>query len=113
MHNFIGYLTFVFVGFTILNRILEGTFFSTTDITILHELTITRPIEVFNLFSVPIPNLSFFTKAIPKLVEWDYSFFGGYFAFIQYFLYAFTAAIAFLCFTLVIGLLYQYFTRTK
>lgn len=110
---FIGFLAFMFVGMTLLNRILEGAFIVAADVTLLNQLTVFRDLELFGLFSVPVPNLSFLTVGIPRLVKWDYSFFGGNAGIIQYFLYSITAALSFILFILVLGLLYQYFNRIR
>jgi hypothetical protein len=110
-YSLIGFLTFLFCGFTLLNRIIEGAFITTADITILNQLTVIRSIEIPNLFSVPVLNLDFFIKGLPNLVNWNYSFFGGPGAIIQFFLYSFTAAVAFGCFLTVIGLFYNYFSH--
>ncbi len=109
----IGFLTFVFLGLTLINRVMEGAFVSTAEISTLNAVLIFREVSVSNLFTLPVPNMSFITEGLPRLIRWDYSFFGGNAAIIQYFLYSFSAVLAFLLFTLVIGLLYQYFGRAK
>jgi len=111
--HLIGFLTFVFVGMTLVNRVLEGAFTNMAEIGILNAVLVFREISVFGLFTIPVPNMSFITEGLPRLVRWDYSFFGGNAAIIQYFLYSLTAALAFLLFTLIIGLLYQYFGRAR
>lgn len=109
----VGFLTFAFMGLTLVNRVLEGTFIAAGDASIVNSVMVFREISVFGLFSLPIPNLSFITDGLAHLAKWDYSFFGGNAAIIQYFLYALTAMMSFLIFTLIIGLLYQYFGRAR
>lgn len=109
----IGFLSMVFFGMTIVNRVMEGQFITASDMEVVNQLTIFRPLEIFGLFSVPVPNLSYFTVGIPRLVMWDYSFFGGNAQVIQFALYSATAAISFLLFTIVIGLLYQFYSRIR
>lgn len=109
--SMIGFLAFLFVGFSIINRICEGAFTNMAEVINLNDLLIFREVSVFGLFTLPVPNLSYITEGLPRLVRWDYSFFGGNAAIIQYFLYSLTAALSFLLFTLIIGLLYQYFGR--
>jgi hypothetical protein len=111
--NLIGLLSFNFVGLTLINRVLEGQFIQTADVSILNAVLVFREISVFGLFTIPVPNMSFVTEGLPHLVRWDYSFFGGNAAIIAYFLYSLTAALQFLLFSLIIGLLYQYFGRTR
>jgi len=109
----IGFLAFSFVGMTLINRILEGQFITADEVGMLNTLAIFKPTEIFGLFSVPVPNLEFFTSGLKHLVIWDYSFFGGNAAIIQFFLYSFTAAVAFLLFTITIGVAYQAFNRLR
>ena len=109
--HLIGFLAFLFVGMTILNRIAEGAFIAAADVTIMNTLTITQDQSIFGLFNVPIINTDFFFVGIPRLVKWDYSFFGGNAAIFQYLLYSLTFALTFLLFTVIIGLVAQWFSR--
>lgn len=109
--NFIGFLAFCFIGMTLLNRILEGTLLAAADVAIINNLTITRDYSIFGLFNVPILNTDFFFTGIPRLVKWDYSYFGGNAQIIQFFLYSLTFALAFLLFTYMIGLAFNYLSR--
>ena len=109
--NLIGFLAFCFVGMTLLNRILEGLFITTSDVAIINTLTLTRSQEVFGLFTMPVINTDFFFVGIPRLVKWDYSFFGGNAAIFQYLLYTLTFALTFLLFALLVGLVSQFFAR--
>ena len=109
----VGFLSFVFLGLTLINRVLEGTFIAAGDASIINSVMVFREISVFGLFTMPVPNMSFVTEGLGHLAKWDYSFFGGNAAIIQYFLYSITAMLSFLVFTIVIGLIYQYFSRTR
>lgn len=109
----VGFLSFVFLGLTLINRVLEGTFIAAGDASIINSVMVFREISVFGLFTMPVPNMSFVTEGLGHLVKWDYSFFGGNAAIIQYFLYSITAMLSFLIFTVIIGLIYQYFSRTR
>lgn len=111
MVNLIGFLSFAFVGMTLLNRILEGMFISASEVSIMNTLTITHDQTIFGLFSVPVLNMDFFFVGIPRLVKWDYSFFGGNAAIFQYFLYSLTFALSFMLFIIIIGMVSQYFGR--
>ena len=109
----IGFLSFIFIGLTLINRVLEGTFIAAADATIVNSVLVFREISVFGLFTMPVPNMSFITEGIGHLAKWDYSFFGSNSgALIQFFLYAITAMLSFLVFTIVIGLVYQYFSKS-
>lgn len=109
--NFIGFLATAFVGMTLINRVLEGAFITASDVGVLNTMTITQKADV-GLFSIPVLNLDFF-KGVTRLALWDYSFFGGNAQIIQFFLYAFTFVVAFILFTIIIGLLFNFFSRLR
>jgi len=111
MFQFIGFLAMCMVGMTFLNRFIEGAFITTGDVGIMNTLTITHDQTIFGLFSVPVINTDFFFVGIPRLVKWDYSFFGGNAAIFQYFLYSFTFALTFMLFIVIIGMVSNYFAR--
>lgn len=111
--TFIGFLGFVFVGMTIINRIMEGAFITASDLAVVNNLTIFRGMQIFGMFSIPIPNIAFLTEGLPRLVKWDYSYFGGMGGFIQYFLYSITGAMAFGLFVLMIGTSIYAFSRSR
>jgi hypothetical protein len=108
--RFIGFLALCFVGMTMLNRILEGLFITESDVSVVRTLTFTHDFTI-GWFAIPVLNADFFFVGLPRLVKWDYSFFGGNAGILQYFLYSMTAALSFLLFTLIVGLAFQYFRR--
>ncbi len=110
-YQLIGFLAFCFVGMTTFNRILEGAFITASDVSIMNTLTITHDQQVWGLFSIPVINTDFFFVGIPRLVKWDYGFFGGNAAIFQYFLYSLTFALTFLIFMVIVGVVSQYFAR--
>jgi len=55
--------------------------------------------------------MDFFFIGIPRLVKWDYSFFGGNAAIFQFLLYSLTFALSFMLFIIIIGMVSQYFGR--
>jgi ABC-type Fe3+ transport system permease subunit len=77
----------------------------------MNTLTITHSQSIFGLFSIPVLNTDFFFTGIPRLVKWDYSFFGGNAALFQYFLYSLTFALAFALFIIIIGVVSNFFAR--
>jgi hypothetical protein len=109
--NKIGFLATIFTGMTLLNRIIEGAFITASDISIMNTLTLTRDQTILGLFTIPVINTNFFFVGIPRLVKWDYSFFGGNAAIWQYFLYSITFALTFFLFVVLIGMVSQYFGR--
>lgn len=110
-YRLIGFLGFLFVGMTLLNRIMEGAMIAADEVGILNTLTITHDQHLFGRFSVPVINVDFFFTGIPRLIKWDYSFFGGNAAILQYFLYSITFAVAFGLFVIIVGMVSQFFSR--
>ena len=113
MIAFIGFLAFCFVGLTIVNRIAEGLFVAEAELETVNQFLVFDQVSILNAFKLPVPNFSFITEGLPRLVAWDYSFFGGNAAIFTYFLYSISAALAFLLFTIMIGFLFQFFARSR
>ena len=111
MFNKIGFLAFLFVGMTVANRILEGQLIATDEIGFMNSLSITHSQSIFGLFSIPMLNMDFFFTGIPRLVKWDYSYFGGNAALLQYLLYSITFALSFALFVIIVGMVSNFFAR--
>lgn len=103
----IGTLVFIMVGFTLIARVLEGAWIGATDVAILNDIVIFRSMSVFGWFTLPIPNFSFITQGLPRLLDFDnYStIFSGNAAIISYLLYAFSAFVAFALFLAIVGVI--------
>lgn len=112
-YNMAGFLAMSFVGMTIINRIMEGAFLSSTDVSILNNVLVFRPVNVFGLFQISVPNMSFLTQGLPHLIRWDYSFFGGNAVIIQYLFYSITAFMAFLLFIIMLGVVFNMLSRSR
>lgn len=96
-------LGYWFVNLTAINRVLEGSFISATDVAIMNSLAVFRQLDLFGFIPIPIPNMTMLITGIARLVKFDYSFFGGYAGFIQYSLYSITFGVAFVLFGIIIG----------
>jgi len=105
----IGLLTFLFLGFTLINRVLEGALVVNSDIAIVSTLYVFIPVRLF-WFTISVPNISFFTEGIPHLLKMDYSFFAGTAGLFTYFFYAITAMIGFLLLVTFLGVVAQKLT---
>lgn len=112
-YNVVGFLAMSFVGMTIINRVMEGVFINSTDVGILNNVLVFRPVNVFGLFQISVPNLDFLSTGIPHLIRWDYSFFGGNAVIIQYMFYSITAFVAFLLFVLMLGVVFNMLSRNR
>lgn len=111
---FVGFLSFLFIGMTLLNRILEGNFILSSDLSIVNQMTVFKDLEVWGFIHIPIPNVDFLTTGIPRLIKFDYTFFGGSAGFLQYGLYSLTAAMSFgLFIMIVVNIASSYLSRTR
>ena len=109
--KFIMFMVFAFVGCTLISRMLEGAYFSTTDINIMNQLAVFRDVQILGLFSIPTLNLDFFTQGLPHLLMWDYPFFTGTWNLFRYFLYVLSIGIVWGILVVFIGVLSNRFGR--
>jgi len=107
----IGFLAMVFAGMTMLNRFIEGRFITASDVGVMNTLTITHEQSLFGQFSVPVLNADFFFTGIPRLIKWDYSFFGGNASILQFLLYSITLGVAFGLFVVVVTMVMRQLGR--
>ena len=107
----IMFVGFLFVGLTLLSRLMEGAYFTAEDVITLNSLTVYRTWEVFGLFSLPTLNLDFFVVGLPKLIMWDYGFFGGGYEIFKYLLYTISMGVVWGVFIVIIVVLSRFWTR--
>ena len=111
--NIIGFLAMSWIGLTIVGRIMEGQLLTGAETTWANYYAFTQEFKLFNLFSLPVLNLQFWTHGIPSLIKWDYSVFGGNAQLFQYLLYSLTAVVGLIIFSVIIGLLFSSFNRLR
>lgn len=107
----IAFLAFCFVGFTLINRILEGQFITGSDVGILNQMSIWGRLDL-GFFSIPVPNVTYI-QGMFHLVTWDYSFFGGNAQIMQFFLYSLTFALSIAFLLIIVGILFSAFSRVR
>lgn len=105
----IMFMFFGFIGCTLISRILEGAWFSATDVAIMNDLAVFRDIQILGLFSIPALNLSFFTEGLPHMLMWDYPFFGGTYELGRYILYTLSIGVVWGILVVFVGVLSQRF----
>ncbi len=108
-----GFMMFCYLGCSLGGRMMEGGFMGSDTATIINQFSLFRDISVFNLFTLPAPNLDFF-KGLPYLMQWNYSYFGGNAVIIQYFLVSLSVMFGFMLFvTIMIYAVQNYFGRAR
>ena len=90
------------------SRIIDGAYFSASDAALFDTLTVIRSYNVFGLFNIPWLNPDFFIVGLPKLVAWDYSFFGGEYEIFKYLFYVVSIGVAWGFFVATVGILSQF-----
>lgn len=114
MSGTIGMMAYWFINFTLINRILEGQMIASADMAVLNSVVAFRPFSLFGIINFSVPNFEMLTSGIPRLMKFDYSFFGGYGGYAAYMLYSISFGVAFMLFVLIIGsLVSNYLNRSR
>lgn len=111
--NLVGFLSFAWVGMTMINRVLEGQLITSTETAHLNRLMFTQEMNLLGIFNLPILNFDFFTQGLPSLLKWDYSFFGGNAQIFQYLMYSINAIVMMIILGFLIGTISQFFARAR
>lgn len=72
-----SFLAWMWVICTFMCLVIQGTFFSTTEVNTLNLLTGYNTLDLGGLWGIPRLILGFFTNGFPRLLLWDYSFLSG------------------------------------
>ncbi len=104
----------MFAGFVLIVGYLcchwiAGTQFGSTENTLIDSLQVFRTIEIYDRWSVPVINTSFFTTGISAIVHWDFSFLEG--SYILWILYLFNIGLVFGVFSVFVGVITSAFGR--
>lgn len=91
--KYLMFCALVMVVGVLVSLMMGGSYFGATEVSWINDLTVFRTYDVFNLISLPLLNIRFFTVGIPHLIMWDYAFFGGGYAIFQWFLYVITIGV--------------------
>jgi hypothetical protein len=101
-YKWIGFLGTLFVGLTLISQICGGAFFSTTDVAIMNQISITQMVDI-GFMSLVVPNTNFLS-GIYHMMTFDYGFFSGNGQLILFAIYSITFMVSFMLFITVIGL---------
>jgi len=101
-----------FIGL-LLSWMLNGMWFNTATRAILGSLTAIKVYDIWGMFKIPWVNMDFFTIGLPKLLSFDFAFFGGTYGAIQYLLYIIAMGIVWGIVVVVIGVIYSFWSRGR
>jgi hypothetical protein len=82
--KFMNFLTTCWFISILICVIMEGTYFGSRENGIISNLSLIRPFQVGNLFSIPVFNIHFF-QGLWQIMTWDYSFYTGYYGILRWF----------------------------
>jgi hypothetical protein len=71
---------------TLLSFVLMGTWFDSSDLTTINALSVTKDVDFFSLVTISVPNIDYFAVGVTRMIQFDFGFFGGGFAIIQWLL---------------------------
>lgn len=87
------FITLLLIGGLFISYVMQGSYFGTADVDTINALAVIRTWNVGGLFTVPILNINFFTVGLPKLITWDFAFFGGGYQIVQFLFYAISVGV--------------------
>ena len=89
---------------TLISLAIGGGWYDTTDVTTLNQLAAIRQANVLGVWSIPVPNLDFVLSGIGAMVSFNFAFFRGELAILQWFmLTVISSAVLFGLFALALG----------
>jgi hypothetical protein len=95
------------IGIT-LSYIMGGAWFGTDSQSIFGSLTAFKDYNILG-FHMPWINVDYFTVGIPKLLQFNFAFFGGSYNYFKYMMYVFSIGIIWGIVVTFIGLILNFF----
>jgi hypothetical protein len=93
-----------------LSWILQGTWIDASHHSALNSLAALKTYNVLGLFKIPWVNVDFFLT-LPKLLTFDFSFFGGNYGYFRYLFYVWSIGAVWGIVGVVIGVMVNFFGR--
>jgi len=103
--KWVGFLGTVYIGLTLICRMLEGAFMTAADIAHMQDLGITQAINI-GWFSLTVPNINFISGLMKMLdfKEYNQVLFAGNAQILYYFLTTISFMVAFTFFITIISI---------
>lgn len=79
------FMGLIFAAGTLISLTFGGAWFGTEDIEIANALTVFKQANILGVWSVTVPNISFFLLGFKALIQMDFAFFSGELALLQWF----------------------------
>ncbi|OGO00989.1 MAG: hypothetical protein A2Y58_03190 [Chloroflexi bacterium RBG_13_51_52] len=106
------FLGLIFAAGTIISLTFGGAWLGSTDLEVANAITIFKQANILGVWSITVPNISFFFTGAKSLMMFDFAFFNGSTAILQWFLF-FTIGLGTMWgfYTVIIGVIQGVFTR--
>ena len=92
---------------------MGGVWFDNVWASRFNTLMALKTYNVLGFFKVPFVNVDFFTVGIPKLLSMQFAFFGGAAVYFQYLMYTISIGIIFGLVSIVIGIIYNFWSKAR
>ncbi len=109
----ISFVAFLLIAGLSLSFIMGGVWFNNVWQARMNTLMALKTYNVLGFFKVPFVNIDFFTVGIPRLLSFDFAFFGGSTVYFQYILYAVSIGIIWGFVSVVIGIIYNFWSKAR
>jgi hypothetical protein len=104
-------MAFLLLVGLVLSYGLGGIWFGSTTASIFGSLKAYQTYEIFGIFKIPWVNVDFFTVGIPKLLSFNFAFFGGSYEFFRYLAYVFSIGVVWGIVGLAIGVIGNFWSK--
>lgn len=86
-NKYVMFLGLILAAGTVISLTFGGAWFGTSDIEITSALSVFKQYNIFGIWSIALPNISFFLVGARALASFDFGFFGGGLALLQWFFF--------------------------
>lgn len=106
------FLGFIFATGTLISLTFGGAWLGDTDLEIANTMTVFKQANILGIWSITVPNISFFITGFKSLLMLDFGFFNDSTALLQWLMF-FTIGLGTLwgLYTIIIGVVQGVFTR--
>lgn len=106
------FLGLIFAAGTMISLTFGGAWLGSTDLEVANAITVFKQANILGVWSITVPNISFFITGAKALMMFDFAFFSGSLALVQWFFF-FIIGLATMWgfYTVIIGVIQGIFTR--
>jgi hypothetical protein len=83
--QYVMFLGLILATGTIISLIFGGAWMDSTDTSVTNALTVFKQVDILGIWSIMVPNISFFVTGAKALTSFDFAFFNGGLQILQWF----------------------------